>query len=204
MADRGILLSTLLFLSLSIGNNLFAENNIEINIGCKAGYKLIFYDDAGDSFKMKNMHGLGFNHFLQVLYGNYLGVEIETGGFFYCGKSEDNGGYYYPKTIEIPFSVMVKGFLPIGGFSSGEGRRAMFVCRLNAGIGCAFPYLIRGSYYSPAAIVPGIVGEIGCDFFPGKTRIAIGPSIKGIYYFDVNADKHFSINCLISVVYKLF
>ena len=204
MAYRNIFLSIFLFLSFTVSSNLFAESDFGINIGCKAGYQLVFYDDAGDSFQMKYMHGCGFNYFLQGRYGNYLGVEIETGGLFYGFKSEDDGGYYYPKTFNIPFSVMVKGFLPIEGKASVRGEKNTFVCRLNAGIGCAFPFLIRGSYYSPSAIVPGIVGEIGCDFFTGDNRIAIGPLIKGIYYFDADADRHFSIHCLLSVSYKLF
>lgn len=204
VAYRKIFLSTFLFLCFAVSNNLFAESDIEINNGYKAGYKLVFYDDDGDSFKMKNMHGLGFNPFLQIQFGNYWGIEIETGGFYYSLKSEDDGGYYYPKTIEIPFSVMVKGFLPIGGSSSGERRKALFLCRLNAGTGFAFPYLIRGSYFSPAAIIPGIIVEIGGDFTIGKTGIVIGSSIKGTYYFDANAERHFSVHCLISVAYKLF
>jgi hypothetical protein len=175
---------------------LLSQNNfssrINFNFGLKTGYEQSYYDATGNSFKAKLQNGFGINYYAQVVFYKHTGIEFELAGFYHVSKSDNEGNYYYPERMEIPWSIKLKGFFP---FSFGN---------FNAGLGYYFPYIMKASYYYPRDTYSGIISEIGYDFFIKNSKLSIGPFAKFVYYFDKNSDNYFSIYYLLNISYKIF
>lgn len=168
------------------------KSNINIDFGIKTGYAQSYYNAAGESFNTKIQHGLGVHYFARALFYQHVSLEFELAGFYYLSKSDNKGDYYYPERMVIPWSVMVKGYLPV---SFGY---------VNGGAGYYFPYIMKASYYYPREINPGLTAEIGCDFKLKKSKFLIGPLVKYVYYFDDLSDKYFSLYFLLNLSYRIF
>lgn len=144
---------------------------LSTKFGINGGYKIVVFDELGESYKAKIQNSYGFNIDLDIIYRDlYLGLWISLPGLWYIDESDALGGYYYPGKIEMPFTIGIEGYTKVMFGNSYMGD-------ITGGIGFNYATVVTFSYYTPVDYIPGISLKFDYSFFLHKARLLNIPGI---------------------------